>query len=307
MSLNISGEKCSVCKAYLFEDDDIVYCPDCGAPHHRECYNGLGHCALEELHGTENQYKKPEQPNSEPKSEKTQDVQNTVCTSCGETYNKNAPACPRCNTPNLSKMGARFVTFDFLGGVPADYDLGDGVTADEAKRFVASNTQRYIPKFAVFKSGKKASWNWASFLAPSAWFFSRKMYVFGVIAATLEIAFTMLMLPFNNAINTVLPVTDTTGYMEMSNMIIEYLPEIGITVFITAFIGLLLIIALKILCGIFGDKIYNRYVLSTVIDIKENYEDKDTAFRKKGGMSIWLALLGLMIVEYLPMIVSMFF
>ena len=44
--------KCSVCHAYLFDDDDTVYCPVCGAPHHRECYNGLGHCAFEEAHGT---------------------------------------------------------------------------------------------------------------------------------------------------------------------------------------------------------------------------------------------------------------
>ena len=60
MSLNLSGEKCALCKAYLFEEDDVVYCPECGAPHHRECYNGIGHCALDGLHGTENQYKKPQ-------------------------------------------------------------------------------------------------------------------------------------------------------------------------------------------------------------------------------------------------------
>ena len=56
MSLKIEGCSCARCKAYLFSEDDIVYCPVCGAPHHRECYNALGHCALEELHGTENEY-----------------------------------------------------------------------------------------------------------------------------------------------------------------------------------------------------------------------------------------------------------
>ena len=56
MSLVYSGESCVYCKAKLFDEDDVVYCPVCGAPHHRECYNDLGHCALEQLHGTENEY-----------------------------------------------------------------------------------------------------------------------------------------------------------------------------------------------------------------------------------------------------------
>ena len=56
MSLNTEGVTCVRCHAYLFPEDDVVYCPVCGAPHHRECYNELGHCALEEFHGTDKQY-----------------------------------------------------------------------------------------------------------------------------------------------------------------------------------------------------------------------------------------------------------
>ena len=58
MSLKTEGVTCVRCHAYLFDDDDIVYCPVCGAPHHRDCYNELGHCALEEFHGTDKQYDK---------------------------------------------------------------------------------------------------------------------------------------------------------------------------------------------------------------------------------------------------------
>ena len=41
MSIRTEEEQCVVCHAYLFSDDDVVYCPECGAPHHRECYNGI--------------------------------------------------------------------------------------------------------------------------------------------------------------------------------------------------------------------------------------------------------------------------
>ena len=56
MSLKTEGVSCVRCHAYLFPEDDIVYCPVCGAPHHRECYEQLGHCAMEEFHGTDRQY-----------------------------------------------------------------------------------------------------------------------------------------------------------------------------------------------------------------------------------------------------------
>ena len=34
-----SGLCCPVCKVKFKDDDDIVVCPACGAPHHRSCYN----------------------------------------------------------------------------------------------------------------------------------------------------------------------------------------------------------------------------------------------------------------------------
>ena len=59
---------CAFCKAILFDDDDVVYCPECGAPHHRECYNSLGHCARIELHGVADPYEDPS-PDSDNASE----------------------------------------------------------------------------------------------------------------------------------------------------------------------------------------------------------------------------------------------
>ena len=36
--------KCPVCNKQFKESDDIVVCPDCGAPHHRECWEKEGKC-----------------------------------------------------------------------------------------------------------------------------------------------------------------------------------------------------------------------------------------------------------------------
>ncbi len=300
MSLNIGGEKCAVCKAYLFAEDDVVYCPECGAPHHRDCYSSIGHCALEEFHGTENQYKKPEPPKEEPKETSHTTI---TCGMCGEKYDINEDACPECDTPNMSKMGGRYVTFDFLGGVNPKTDLGDGVTADEAKKFVANNTHRYIPKFLGFKSGKRASWNWLAFLTPCGWLMSRKMYLLGAIIGAIQIAFTMLKVPFTAAVNQ-LDFSAATNYVESTNIILENFSSIGLTAFYTAFIGVILDLIIRIVVAVFGDLIYKNRVISKIAEINLQSENKAEDYRKKGGVSIIAGVLGYFAVTELPTLIA---
>ena len=78
MGIDFEGKKCVVCSAYLFPEDDVVFCPTCGAPHHRECYKNLGHCGLEELHGTENEYTDKKEEKSKPESI-NEEGQENVC------------------------------------------------------------------------------------------------------------------------------------------------------------------------------------------------------------------------------------
>ena len=203
MNFNSEQKKaCSVCHAYLFDEDDVVYCPECGAPHHRDCYNTVGHCALEEFHGTENQYdivREREKANQEShKDEK----------SAGDNIFKDERQSAQFDT-NMPPI--MFPNFDVLGGIPKDMDLGEGVTADEAKHFVLVNTHRYIPKFAAMSAGSKASWNWLAFLFPSAWYMSRKMYLKGVLSCILLVAFSLLTLPVLNEI-AVLDTSAATNY-----------------------------------------------------------------------------------------------
>ncbi len=307
MSLNRPEEKCVVCNAYIFEDDDIVYCPSCGAPHHRECYDSIGHCALEDLHGTDKQYKKPEPKIEEPHIEN--DINLVSCGMCGEKYDKSFNNCPKCNAPNFSRAGGRFINFDFLGGIPAEMDLGKDVTADEAKRFVMTNTQRYIPKFAGFVSGKKTSWNWLAFLFPCGWMMSRKMYLLGAITGALQLALTFLTFPFINVLGNYefVQTRDYFSYIsEISDTIIKDIDKIGIWVIIAAGISVLLSILLCIIVGMFGDRWYKTYVVNNVKTIKDDGEDIDVKFRKSGGVNLLAGLLGIMAINYIPRIMMVF-
>ena len=301
MSLNISGEKCVLCKAYLFEEDDVVYCPECGAPHHRDCYNSIGHCSLEEYHGTDKQYKKPEE-RTQDKKEDSQE--NTIfCSMCGEKYSKDESACPKCNTPNITKLGGNVITIDLTGGVPDDTDIGEGVTVKEAKQFVAVNTQRYMPRFAAIKKGKKISWNWLAFLLPSGWLMSRKMYLLGGIVAALEISLSLISIPLRIAYQNA-DVSATNNYVEYYSSIFQEIERIGKVAIIAGVIAVALGIVLSLLISLFGDLMYKNHVVSKIKDINSKTTDKLADFRKNGGVNIFASLAIYMTVSYLPSIIA---
>ncbi len=293
--------KCSFCGAYLFPEDDVVYCPECGAPHHRECYSKLGHCAFEEKHGTAEEYDNT--GNFEEKEIKEINTSKTECQMCGEIYDAEEKACPNCNTPNMAKMG-RGYTYDFLGGVPADLDLGEGVTADEAKKFVLVNTGRYLPKFAANKLGKKGSWNWLAFLFPSGWFLSRKMYKLGAFIGALSVALQMFMFPFLKAASE-LDIQSAVGSAEQYAQMGEIISKMGIAATAVVIAGAVLTVVLRVVCGIFGDYFYRNHTLSTVSEIKKESEDTDEDYRKKGGVNFFLFVIGTMLVSYLPELLLM--
>ena len=129
------------------------------------------------------------------------------------------------------------------------------------------------------------------------------MYLLGCIAGALQIAFTMLAVPFVNAIS-MLDTSEIVGYMELSNLILENMSSIGIVAFFSAFAGSMLEIALRVLTGIFGDRIYKNYVISKVNEIKRESEDKELDFRKAGGVSIFVGALGYIATTYLPEIIA---
>ena len=300
MSENGKQISCSVCKAYLFDDDDVVYCPVCGAPHHRDCYNSIGHCAFDEYHGTDKEYKKPDLKSTELKNEPKKDEKIT-CDMCGNVYDGKFPVCPKCGYADFKNVTG----FGFQSTIPEDMDLGDGVKAGEAGRFVFTNAGRYIPKFAEMKLGKKAGWNWFSFLFPCGWFLSRKMYTAGIITGILSICFSMLTVPFQQAISHY-DIASLGGYPGLISAIASDYSKIGFSVLVFSAVGAFLQVILRFICAIFGDRIYRNHAISTIKDIKANSADIDYDYRKRGGTSFFLLLIGFFAVQYIPAIIASF-
>lgn len=304
MSIDLKGQQCPVCKAYLFEDDDVVFCPTCGAPHHRECYQKIGHCALEELHGTEFEYGKAKaQQNTEEKREepKENNEQKVLCPFCYNEYPSEMRSCPHCGRVNaVSGFG---VGFDPLGNVPADFKISEEVSAKEAAKFVLSASNRYVPKFAKFSAGSKISWNWAAFLLPEGWALHRKMTKLGVISIALIVIAALFRIPMYMEYETIVESFSGQATMETYAAIASQLANTSAIVQILSFVAFGLELATRFFLALFGDYLYYKYTLNTLKEIKqENAADFDEQVSKRGGSNLFLLLLGVLVASYLPQV-----
>ncbi|MDD4699158.1 MAG: RING finger protein [Oscillospiraceae bacterium] len=331
MSNLYEGKTCQICHSYLFDDDDVVVCPTCGAPQHRDCYNSLGHCGAESYHGTERQYDKVanqtvDTSNISPENSKED---NTICSRCGRLVIKGTFFCPYCgnslNGPNGNQPGnqplgntGQFSGFPFgagfapmpvdpLGGVSPDATTDD-VKASDIKEFVAVNTQRYIPKFFTLSKEKKTSWNWAAFLFPHGWLFYRKDFKPAILVSILMLAISITSLPLNIAISSIAG-TLPLGYtqLDMANALIANINTIGLFPILLTLVGAVVSLTVRIICGIYGDWWYKQFTIESIKSINSNslQEDRAAAFSKKGRVSTLWLFIAVLAISWFPTIINM--
>lgn len=300
MSLKIEGRKCVVCQAYLFEEDDIVFCPDCGAPHHRDCWAAVGKCGMSGLHGTPDEYKfEYTEPEEE---EKAPEKQVSVCRRCSKELEDDAQFCPYCGAPNSEHPQMAEVMHRYTGD--PDEELDGGITTQEVARVVAANTARYIPKFRELGQHRKLSWNWAAFLLPHGWFAFRKMYGAAFLTAALMIASTLLTLPMLLVMDGA-PVTEEMSRMEAAVIMSEELASAGFVPMCFTLVSTLINLAVRMFSAAFADWIYKGHVLEACSDIREA-DDRDAAVRKLGGVSTLAFAVAVFAVYFLPNLIAVF-
>ncbi len=319
MGISVEGQKCPVCNAYLFDNDDVVFCPECGAPHHRECFASIGRCAYKEFHGTDKEYRrpepKPEQDNSNnpPKTEykvvDSPDATSTVCATCKSVFDKNLSVCPHCGTPKgyqTTPFGSPIIMIDAFGGVAKD-EVIDGVSATDLKDYVAVNSQRYLPRFKKLNKKNKASWNWGAFLFPHAWFFYRKIYLPGVFFFLMSFLFSLMASSINLVLSSA-PEEIYKSYTVMYQYIADNLATFDKSIVVISILGLLGGLVLRIISGAFGDWFYRKSAIESIKKVKEN-DDQNLdiplalRLRKKGAVNSFLGLIGLFALQWLVQIV----
>lgn len=147
---------CPVCNNKFTDDDDVVVCPECGTPHHRDCYFSNGGCFNEEKHNsTENvseAYKQDVAEEIEAIPVEPVEFQDKKEEERNEFF-KNASFNPS-STPLIG--GKHGYLFEIA---------------------IGKNQRYYIPRFMLMdKFQKSFNWNFFAFICPLAWSLYRKMY-----------------------------------------------------------------------------------------------------------------------------------
>lgn len=179
--------ECPVCKKKFEQDDDIVVCPECGTPHHRECYNFIGHCVNQGLHESGYDYNAENNKNSYNQvNNDSQSDNNQYYKSSDE--NKNINNITPGNTENNTQL-----PFGLNPVISNEYDNDaqtiDGEKMADVAATVRTNVPRFVDKFKKMENThKKMSWNWGAFFFGPYYLLFRKMYKQGILFLCINIA-----------------------------------------------------------------------------------------------------------------------
>lgn len=218
------NDVCPVCGQVFSESDDVVHCPDCGAPHHRACWQQNGGCAHAAEHA--NGYvwhSAAEASDASDTDTHARQAEITRCPRCGEELAADTLVCPECGRQLGQDPAAGQYDFNadyFMRGITADpnADLG-GVTVREAAMFTQYHAGAYVRKFRTLQEkNNKIGWNWAAFLFAPYWFFYRKIYRIGLLFMGVMLVLTVFMaMPFARALDQVTPTFEKYYQTQESN------------------------------------------------------------------------------------------
>lgn len=320
------GQQCTSCRVVFTENDDIVVCPECGSPYHRDCYKNEGKCVNALLHENGHEWQPVITQQQESQTQNvcpncgTKNVPEAVnCKLCGVPFeNKNSDAAqnqppqqqaywqnaqnPQYGQSNQYGQQGQFQGQQGMGMPPfinvqtisADTPV-DIHTAGEYTRYVGSRFFYFVPKFMKFANTRsKVSFNVSAFFFTFMWFFYRKMPVQGIIVAAATViaslsSFVESAARFNGTYEII---EDNPRFLMLSS------------------ICMLLSFGIKIVCALFADRMYHKKAKNDISSIKATITDptyQQIEFQRRGGTSVGMLILSTLAVIFLSSFVLLAF
>lgn len=255
------GEKCSACGKEFTADDDIVVCPECGSPHHRECWLKENKCANESYHASGKKWQRIGIPSSEQET--------VICPVCRFPNTPEDEKCRRCGT-------------DLKTGKAPEF-FGENENSDRG--FIDEETITF--DFAGFDPeedfGTKFSFNLACLAFPSLYFANRKMWGWAVFAAVLSIVMSLPLV--------ILYMADMTIPQAMADAINSHSDMLNILDSVFSFADWVI----RIVFCLLGNRIYYGFVMRSLRRLKSENHFSREELMAAGGIRPMNMLLMLLI------------
>lgn len=300
--------KCPVCGEQFKTGDDVVVCPECGAPHHRECYEKEGHCHFADRHGDDFSFEKEQVEEADKQAEQNDENGTVTCKRCGTENPKELFYCSNCGAPlygnneeaqnfgqnqnngqpnpnfnqnqGMPPFGVPFgqanpqmaAAFDPMAGMKSDEPLVDDITAGEAAKFIGKNTPYYLRVFSFIKKFKKSRFNFTAFILSGIYFLYRKMYTLGILFSVLTFGSTIA----SGYIRT-LPawqnIYNNLLQAQKTGQIVSFTNNFGLStedflLFISPLIANVISMAVMVICGLIANKCYYNHSIKKIKKIK---------------------------------------
>lgn len=309
---SFTGTECLVCKNKFKDDDDVVVCPECGTPYHRECYASEGRCVNDILHAENKSWseQRKEEGTDEQKSCSRCGAVNKphslICESCGESLvdNLNFSNAKQQNGSTSGMQNPNFGTFTFnpedkYCGINPDEEIAEDVKVSEAADFVGTNVPYYLMLFKRMKdTGKKLTLNIVCVLFPHFYFAYRKMWGAAVIVTLL---ISVLSLP-----QIIYSMSVMAGSFVDLGFAVDFIKSIDVKSpsmeFALMFANYALM-AVRILTFLFANWVYYRHMEKKIKYIKNQNASPEMVSKKiasSGGTSV----LGVVLTIVLELVLS---
>ncbi len=307
MKTLFENELCVGCSRPINAEDDVVVCPVCGTPQHRDCWKKENRCVNHDKHSPDFEWK----PSSAAADTQTAQPQPEP-----DTTEDGLIVCPRCHSENLpdslhcGNCGLAFVGGEennaqqeqappFTGAAVPPYMFGvymdendtvDGHKVGDIAAYVRTGSPRYVEKFRkMSEKSRKISWNWAAFFVSPFWFFYRKMYKAGIAFLLIMLTGALVLSVPADRFNTVYEqhyeellsedLSDERYYEIMEELKVPAMQTTAISGAMTL---------LQFFCGLYGDFLYKKQAFAEIDRLKEVEADL-AAYRfllmRKGGPS----------------------
>lgn len=317
--MNYLNQKCSHCEKLFTKDDDVVVCPICGTPQHRECYEENNQCINHDKHA-EGYVWSAEDTTQNSSANSGSAPDSVICSNCGTKNSGDSFFCKHCSAPlgtQTPNTSSGFTGYGYqnnqgmpFGATPFKINENDEIAPDvkiaEAQKYVKSNSLFFSLIFKRIHDHNKSRFNFAAFLFSGGWFLYRKQYLLGTILTVLFAVFTigynLLYTPVYNMLEYYNIITDTSvSYDQISALSTEQLGIVSLLGFL--YFGRFV---LMIISGFIANRCYYKHVVKKVKLAKKSFSSETEVkehLSKTGGVNMilgYILLIAYALVSFIP-------